>query len=852
MATRPSLRKRTPSIATESPEDLFVSLPGRAKTHGYLRGPQQDVLREYLKHHTLKDIAFELPTGTGKTLVGLLIAEWQRRRSGQRAAYLTLTNQLAAQVLEEAKKLNVQVADLRGSRDRRDALEEGRFLDGSAIGVSTYANLFNVNPIIKQCGVLVLDDAHGGSEFAASMWTVRITAEDHPEVLGDLQAILRPLMTEAQIAEIFSSAGSSHIAMVDLGCSLPVKDDVMRVLGGIEKYTSADFAWGLVKTHLNACHVFVAKDCVTVRPYVTPTYDHLPFDEAQQRIYLSATLGDLEDLCRAYALTQVQPIRAQSEQEGRRYVFVPGLAMGDDQVEVALAEIWKRLVPQRALAIAPSFPALQSLKDELEKSLSAASPAFYSARDVEESLTPFVSKDGAILALANRYDGLDLPDDDCRLLILFESPRTTNELETNLSVSWKLGAALRWREATRLVQGMGRCTRNATDFAVILLLGQSLINAVTNPNLLHLLPANLRREIEWGRQQIKDVFGSPSSFAEMAIGLVSDASYRNDADEAIGIPDTVSGDTSAIAPASIAANEVVHSRAIWSGDYTRAFEIACAIADSLHGPDWVGIRAWWRYLASLAARYSENTKGEIDALRRAKGTGINSGWLDHVIRTRQKLLGATSAPDDDATSTAVGEAIWNALESLGWSGKKFHEFCDSLKANIGNTADHTKFHEGIEALGKLLGASSSRPTGDGEPDVIWKFNGRLWICFEAKANKRQGGQGIAKRDMLEARGHVDWVRYSETSNSSEVEIIACIVAPDKKIHPIASPYRGSLSFISNDEMASWAADAIASAMELRTKYAGHDYASECQQFSLDAERAKLDLASTRRRLSVPL
>ena len=104
-----------------SQEELFYRLSGRTATHGYLRGPQQDVLREYaLTHTTAPNIAFELPTGTGKTAVGLLIAEW-KRVAGQRVAYLSLTNQLAGQVIAEANRLGVSVADLRGTRDTRES-----------------------------------------------------------------------------------------------------------------------------------------------------------------------------------------------------------------------------------------------------------------------------------------------------------------------------------------------------------------------------------------------------------------------------------------------------------------------------------------------------------------------------------------------------------------------------------------------------------------------------------------------------------------------------------------------------------------------------------------------------------
>lgn len=72
-----------------------------AQSHAYLRGPEQDVLREYEKYAKEPNVASELPTGTDKTTVGLLIAEWHRRMD-KRVAFLSLTNQLAGQCSKRA------------------------------------------------------------------------------------------------------------------------------------------------------------------------------------------------------------------------------------------------------------------------------------------------------------------------------------------------------------------------------------------------------------------------------------------------------------------------------------------------------------------------------------------------------------------------------------------------------------------------------------------------------------------------------------------------------------------------------------------------------------------------------
>jgi superfamily II DNA or RNA helicase len=177
-----------PTHAT--PEDLFYTLSGRTSTHGYLRGPQQDVLREYAERHvTSTDVAFELPTGTGKTVVGLLIAEW-KRSSGSKVAYVSLTNQLAGQVLNEGARLGIQCADLRGTKDTRNPTEEGRYRTAAAVAVSTYSNLFNINPVLRDCDVIIFDDAHGAEQYDADMWTVERT-------LGLLGSGSVPSITEA-------------------------------------------------------------------------------------------------------------------------------------------------------------------------------------------------------------------------------------------------------------------------------------------------------------------------------------------------------------------------------------------------------------------------------------------------------------------------------------------------------------------------------------------------------------------------------------------------------------------------------------------------------------------------------
>jgi superfamily II DNA or RNA helicase len=60
-----------------SPETLFPDLPRSDKGPKDLWAHQADVLRDYLAHVDDADLAIELPTGAGKTLVGMLASQLQ-------------------------------------------------------------------------------------------------------------------------------------------------------------------------------------------------------------------------------------------------------------------------------------------------------------------------------------------------------------------------------------------------------------------------------------------------------------------------------------------------------------------------------------------------------------------------------------------------------------------------------------------------------------------------------------------------------------------------------------------------------------------------------------------------------
>jgi hypothetical protein len=80
---RPSSGSAIPAKGSGGPRGRLAhaELPRSRRRVGALWSYQANLLRTYAgrQHVAAPDLALELPTGSGKTLVGLLIADWRRR-----------------------------------------------------------------------------------------------------------------------------------------------------------------------------------------------------------------------------------------------------------------------------------------------------------------------------------------------------------------------------------------------------------------------------------------------------------------------------------------------------------------------------------------------------------------------------------------------------------------------------------------------------------------------------------------------------------------------------------------------------------------------------------------------------
>ena len=387
-------------------------------------------------------MAIQGATGSGKTIVGLVIAEWRRRRFQERPIYLCPTRQLVHQVAHVAQDhLGIPAHPFTGKKDLYPPSQKTGWLGGEVLAVTTYSAVFNIKPFFSEPQVIVLDDAHAADQYIGDYWTLsvsKIEPSQKPlfEALASLLSSRIPPDEYARLCELPRSlADHCWVQVVPLPIVIDLENDIASILDQSEEGTDLWFSWQVLKGHLKASQLLISPTEITLRPILPPTETHSPFNDANQRLYMSATLGrggELERLSGRKSIKRLtSPPGWNGHGVGRRFFLLPDMSFNDDGVKKFIDQLIVQTDPQRALVVTADDHTAATTRDRIRALL--VDGEVFSAREIESSKHPFIESNSAVAVIANRYDGIDFPDDECRLLIIQGKPSGMSLLERYLS-----------------------------------------------------------------------------------------------------------------------------------------------------------------------------------------------------------------------------------------------------------------------------------------------------------------------------------------------------------------------------------------------------------------------------------
>lgn len=806
-------RGETHHSLPDTPEQLHRNLPRGPKAVPGLWTHQGDVLRAWhAEHQDSSDVALELPTGTGKTLPGLLIAEWVRLTRNRHVIYACPTQQLARQVFETARREGIAGSLLVGShRDWPDDHHQA-YVTADRIAITTYSSVFNISPKLEVPELAVFDDAHSGEQYVAGAYSVEIVRAVDEDTYSQVLAVLAPALDGIFIQrlenEVPDLAAQRQVRLV-----IPAQEDFLirslhqvlsRALTGDQSYR-----FSMIRSGLASCQVYINHAGILIRPLIPPTHENPILREARQRIYLSATLGHCGELERAFGRKSIVrlplPDTSRTPRSGRRFFVFADLVkdQGSDSVTVEVARL-----ARKALVIAPN----RKLANDLSIKISNHVGPCFDSQNVDEALEQFGKATSGVCGLANRYDGIDLPGEACRLVVLEGLPDRTTLLERFLSGRARAATALAERVRTRVIQGAGRCTRGPGDLAVVVVRGPDLTKYLLNPRTREVMDPEIQAEIQFGIDNGR--IETSELIANVSVFLDQGETWLHQAEDIITDlrqstrPVHPEGSEALALSASL---EVEASSEAWSGRWEEASRILQLAATALgEGCDSTrGYRAMLLYLAGVWSHRAGTAQNDDELMRvgralvrRADQAARPAQWVKEMRRLSDEAIISVNPVDEAATRSV-------ARELLKTTSAKQQSMADRMLAGL-SQAEPSRYEPALSDLGSMIGAKAFKPQGDGRCDSVWRWNNDLWVAVEAKSGHRPG-KLIPHRDIRQANDQLRLLREDLGASAIPEGSVTLLVSPRRLIQPSAiGSAEPHLFLVSPEEVVS-VAEAAASA-----------------------------------------
>ena len=731
--------------APTHPRDVFSSLSGRAPGFGYLRDVQGQVLDAWFSRRVDRDVAIKMNTGTGKTAVGLLALRSSLNEGVGPALYVAPDNFLVGQAAAQADSLGIEYVDDPDSPE---------YLSGDAIGIVNIHKLVNgksvfggpgsgrVNPL--EIGMVVVDDAHACVKTVEQQTTVSI-----PNTHAAYDMMLRLFETDLR-SQSYSRYADLKISAVGALMRIPISawaERHPRVIELLQPYaldesdSTLRFAWPFLKDILPACQAIFTRDSFEIQPLCPPTNRIVSLESAPRRMFLTATLPDDSVLITHFGVSADSarnPITPSSAADigDRLMLSVRELdgKIADEEVRQIVASIAERY---NVVVLVPSFRRANLWRDRTDHIVDAEA--------IEGVVELLKKRHVGLVVFVNKYDGVDLPDDACRLLVIDGVPEAMSNAERREGEVLGGSDVLAHRKLQRVEQGMGRGVRSAHDYCVVLLLGAGLSAVLARRRMQERLGPATRAQLELSMEVAREV-GSENLVSVIEQCLTRDSSWLQVSRECLS---GITYSEGSIEPFAASL------RAAFVAATVDQFDVACQeIRNALSLVQDDTTKGW---LQESLATYMQN----VDPVQ-------TQATLEGAVRLSARVMRPLSGVKYKRARSTVDQAraVSQLLGERFGSGTELRLNTEDLVSRLKFDSNGANdFENAVEELGTLLGFESQRPerdTGRG-PDALWGMGDMKYLVIECKS---EAESEIWKKDAAQLAHSMSW--FDEQYDSSAV------------------------------------------------------------------------------------
>ncbi|MFF2606889.1 DEAD/DEAH box helicase family protein [Arthrobacter koreensis] len=726
-----------------------------------LRPSQKLVLDEFASTHlSSPDVAIEMPTGEGKTLVALLIADYALDQ-GWSVAYLTGTKQLAEKVVEEAEDLGLDVVRFSARNYGGDDLDD--FHQAQAAGVMNYWVYFNSSPVPKPADLVIFDDAHLAEQPLSGLHTLRIPYADEEgkrlyRAICDRLLIFAeryPGLNAMRNGEAVPGAAPELITFADWA-NISSSVEALLAASPLVKEGELKHVWRNMIGRLARCGVLVGPDAIEIRPYHPATTVNPWYGNAKQRIYMSATLGSMDDLQRRLGVNPVVRLVPQSAlpegQTGTRQLLLnPTTESATEDRMIG----WARDVSKAAGGRAAWLCASNSEADTVVAALSASGERVFRLKAGDDAaLDRWVAAKVGHLVTAGRYDGLDFRGDICSLVVIVGVPQASSEFERFTAAYIGDASHMRHRVGQRLTQALGRANRVPSDRSLYLALDPKFAQLLADPGVRSSIPENARVYVRsaleiHGKGWSATAEAGRQFWAAGGLDTVGESKVPTaSAEKRKRRP----GRASPAVRVETAKDELAASTDLWIGSHETAAAAALRAASGLASAGELEHSAFWRYVQAHALYVSgvAGLRGQAQKiLQEVADAGPRTAWF-------KRLASAATASTGAPVAINQNDRIFLAWDDwLAESGLSLEKTLSGARLELDGS--HDEQCRALVVLAKLIGISGDLPPEkeQGASDCRWSWSAparserRVWEVKTGKARE------VPRADVNQLLGQVE-------------------------------------------------------------------------------------------------
>lgn len=381
------------------------------------------------------------------------------------------------------------------------------------------------------------------------------------------------------------------------------------------------------------------------------------------------------------------------------------------------------------------------------------------------------SKFGETIVINNRYDGIDLPDESCRVLIMDSMPFLKNYSDRYEEKCCPNSEIINKKIAQKIEQGIGRAVRGEKDYCAILVIGSDIEKFMRGVLTRKYFSSQTQKQIEIGfevAKMAKEDIREDDQPMKQIVSLINQILKKDE-----GWKEYYTSEMNEIVQENVEnriykryAEENELEKLFSQGEYELAVERTQKFIDNFISDDLE--KGWYlEQMARYAYMYSTE-KSEI--------------FQRSAFKKNPQLLKPKEGIAYSKISFLNETRINRFKRNIGKYGSfdEFNLYINEVIENLSFGIATEKFESALKNLGEILGYVSQRPDKEIRkgPDNLWCVSNKKYVFFECKNEVDENRNAIKKSEAGQFNNHSGWFKeeYGEL-----VDVLRIMIIPTKQL-----------------------------------------------------------------------